>query len=69
MLPDKCEGCNHASNTWFVFDADCNVYADKAYCQHTRMGGCAMRTHNRTTAKEEVIKVNPLKQSKRSMGK
>jgi len=39
-------------------------YEDK---QHTRIGGCAMRTHNRKAIVSDDVKINPLKMSKRGI--
>jgi|MudIll2142460700_1097286.scaffolds.fasta_scaffold165948_1 hypothetical protein len=57
-FPLECVGCNNGTET------GCSRYANP-FVQHTRVGGCAMRTHNKPEVKKED-KLNPLKASKRS---
>jgi len=72
MLPDKCEGCQNASNTYFVFNAFCRKLDDpdkkifQSDKQHTRLGGCHLRTHNRDLKEDDKGMVDPLKASKRA---
>ena len=61
---DRCEGCN---NRIEALIPACTKYAMPAR-QHSRVGGCPFDTR-REAKKEEEFKLNPLKQSKRSMGK
>ena len=66
MLPVECEGCENATNIYFVFNASCRKLAEPE-AQHTRLGGCAMRTHGLSTSKEQVkVWVDPLKASKKA---
>ncbi len=58
LLPDQCFGCDRAQDT-------CSMYSGKEVAQHTRLGGCAGRSHNREVKKEDTFKLNPLKASKR----
>ncbi len=57
-----CDGCENQKA-----EGGCKMYAYPEL-QHTRKGGCAGRTHNKTKVVDD-FKVNPLKASKRSMGK
>lgn len=60
----QCLGCNFY--TLSVFDADeCSKYRNPL-TQWTRIGGCAIRSHNRGGAVDDDFKLNPLKASKRS---
>lgn len=61
FLPDKCNGCARADFTLHV----CKVYGNPA-AQHRRLGGCAMRTHNKTVKSEDGKSIDPLKASKRA---
>ncbi len=68
MIPE-CKGCDRISKLSFDPDADdygCVVYAHPER-QHTRIGGCPMRTHNKKAIVSEDIKINPLKMSKRGI--
>jgi len=58
-----CEGCGHLGK---IKRDECYVYAGQEDRQHTRVGGCPMRTHNLTKTIRDDKKVNPLKASKRS---
>ena len=72
MLPSQCEGCGNASNTYFVFNSFCQKLDDPdkgilvADRQHTRVGGCHLRTHGLTLLDDGKGPVNPLKASKRA---
>lgn len=57
-IVDACIGCGK------VVDNYCSVY-ELPSRQHGRLGGCAMRTHNRTRVVETVKFMDPLKESKR----
>jgi hypothetical protein len=57
--PKGCEGCNN----WV--DGVCRILLYPSV-QHSRINGCAHRTHNRAVAKEDSKLLNPLKASKRS---
>ena len=59
ISPKGCVGCNN----WG--EEGCKVLSNP-YVQHSRLGGCHMRTHNKVTAPKEDKKLNPLKASKRS---
>ena len=57
----KCIGCDRQKDL-----ADCKMYGGNAIVQHSKLGGCAGRTHNRILKNTETFKLNPLKASKRS---
>lgn len=57
-IVSECDGCGR------VRDGECMVY-EFPERQHGRLGGCAMRTHNRSKVVSEVGFVDPLKASKR----
>jgi hypothetical protein len=68
---DKCTGCNHTkllSKSEEEGEATINSYVCIKYANPggvwTRLGGCPMRTHNKTVAVEEKRYVDPLKASK-----
>jgi hypothetical protein len=56
-----CNGCSRQKA-----EGGCEMY-DFPERQHTRLGGCAGRTHNRTRGVEESKPMNPLKASKRGI--
>lgn len=58
-IVSACVGCSRVT-----LDGYCTVYIypDK---QHGRLGGCAMRTHNKAKRVEETGFLDPLKKSKR----
>lgn len=56
---DKCCGCEHITNMNY-----CGVYL-RPERHWTRIGGCAMRTHNKAGVARGDFKLNPLKASKR----
>lgn len=59
LLPDQCFGCDRAKNV-------CSMYEGREHLQHSRVGGCAGRTHDRVVKDEgNGFKLNPLKASKR----
>lgn len=60
FLDERCTGCEHITNV------ACLVYPGQESRQHTRIGGCAMRTHDKT-ATTKGDKVNPMKASKRGI--
>jgi hypothetical protein len=62
-MPIGCCGCARIPHLV------CQVYPGQEANQHTRIGGCPMRTHNRSKVEIKEFKVNPLKASKRSQGK
>jgi hypothetical protein len=57
---EECTGCDKQEGI-----ADCRMYSGRAHLQHSKLGGCAGRSHNREVKKENTFKVNPLKASKR----
>ena len=57
----QCVGCDRQRE----FLIGCKMYSD-ANVQHSKLGGCAGRTHNRVLKNTDTFKVNPLKASKRS---
>ena len=57
----NCVGCERRQRL-----ESCSIYGERAKDQHSRLGGCAGRTHNRIIKDEIPFKVNPLKASKRS---
>lgn len=57
-IVDECIGCGR------VNDGFCGVY-ELPSRQHRRLGGCAMRTHNRYANPVESGFVDPLKASKK----
>ena len=57
---EQCIGCGKQEGL-----AECRMYSNP-HTQHSRLGGCCGRTHNRVVKKEEDFKLNPLKASKRS---
>ena len=62
LVPEQCVGCDRASGLLV-----CSLYSGKEKVQHSRVGGCAGRTHNRVLKNTETeFKLNPLKASKRS---
>ena len=64
MLPVECEGCENATNIYFVFNASCRKLAEPE-AQHTRLGGCAHRTHNlKHLEVKAAVFIDPLKKSK-----
>ena len=56
----QCIGCDREE-----YLAGCEMY-DSAHVQHSRLGGCAGRTHNCMLKDTNTFKLNPLKASKRS---
>jgi hypothetical protein len=58
----KCAGCSN------VTEDRCKVY-EQPKNQWTRLLGCAARTHNKAIQVDDTFKLNPLKASKRSVGK
>ena len=61
FLPDKCNGCLRANWTLHT----CLVYGNPG-AQHRRLGGCAMRTHDKKIKAEDGKMIDPLKASKRA---
>lgn len=61
MIPAECEGCSRHPK------GHCEVYQGMEDRQHTRIGGCAMRTHNLKDIVSDDKKLNPLKASKRGI--
>jgi hypothetical protein len=62
----ECIGCDR------YIDYRCRRHPYQEHKQHTRIYGCASRTHNRedeAVRRKEEFKLNPLKASKRSRGK
>ena len=69
LLHEKCEGCGHiARDVLHNQDVWCQVYREPK-AQWSRIGGCAMRTHNRESQVEDTGKprINPMKASKRGI--
>jgi len=69
----ECQGCDYCRSDELaskeLATSLCRVYIYPEN-QHTRTGGCAMRTHNKgTDVSEREFKLNPLKASKRSRGR
>lgn len=62
QIVEQCRGCGHITSGEY-----CNRYADPGR-QWSRLGQCAMRTHNRKVQVASERTVNLLKASKRSMG-
>ena len=61
QIVNECLGCDRISGD------HCNRYM-QPYSQHSRLGGCAGRSHNRTVQVSSEKPVNPMKASKRTMG-
>jgi len=63
LLPDGCFGCDRGAT------GVCTMYRGQESRQHSRVGGCAGRTHNKTL-KEDVegrpVSFDPLKASKKA---
>lgn len=62
LLPDQCFDCGKHPEGF------CTMYKGKENRQHSRVGGCAGRTHDREIVIDKNGKegpVNPLKASKR----
>lgn len=60
-IVEECKGCERVTN------ADCCQVYVKPDRQHSRLGGCPMRTHNRKAIESTDLKINPLKMSKRGI--
>ena len=60
-IVEQCQGCLLALN-----GNVCKPYSHPEL-QWTRLGGCAMRTHNKNAMSIENKKLNPLKASKRGV--
>ena len=62
LLPDQCFGCGKAPEF-----TKCAMYPGREHLQHTRLGGCAGRTHDRTIEIDKNGKsfIDPLKASKK----
>ncbi len=64
LLPDGCFGCERAPEGF------CRMYRGQEARQHTRLGGCAGRTHNKKLvddmAKGGTVSFDPLKASKKA---
>lgn len=69
MAIEQCNGClyqrteEQAKKVLALSLCRVYMYPER---QHTRVGGCPMRTHNLTEIIRDDKKVNPLKASKRS---
>lgn len=63
MIDKRCVGCNHVEGN--IEMGYCRVY-DYPEVQHSRVQGCAMRTHDKPSLSEDPKRINPLKASKRS---
>lgn len=63
-----CKGCDNLKEdaNELVPQLACGVYS-LPQAQHTRIGGCSKRTHNKAEVKKEDLKINPLKMSKRGI--
>jgi len=59
----NCLGCDHMKGSTLFPVCDRYLYPDR---QHTRIGGCPMRTHDRNKKTEEKGFVDPLKASRRA---
>jgi hypothetical protein len=70
MTIKECEGCNYERSeekaSEYLRTSLCRVY-DFPELQHSRIGGCPMRTHNKEEKQGDAFKLNPLKASKRSV--
>jgi len=68
MMPEQCKGCDRVMSRDFEeTDQFCSMYKGQEDRQHTRVGGCAGRTHNRKAVVSDEVKINPLKMSKRGI--
>jgi hypothetical protein len=67
---EQCVGCEYCRSeenaSKELAPSLCRVYMYPEN-QHTRVGGCAMRTHNKVMSKSDEFKLNPLKASKRGI--
>jgi len=64
-MSEKCEGCDNWDGTKYKYGCRVYLFPEK---QHDRMGGCAMRTHNKTVKVEAKLSTDSIKVSKRKVG-
>lgn len=61
QIVNECLGCAR------IAEDRCSMYMFP-YLQHSRINGCAGRTHNRTKQVSSEKPINPMKASKRAVG-